>query len=92
MPSRREPYGLVALEALASARPLLVNRRDGLLDHARMGAIAVDELSVDRWAAALSDLVADRLPVDVMESRKKAANAGATFAAGWAALLDDLAI
>ena len=91
MPSRREPYGLVALEALAAARPLLVSRADGLLDHAAAGAVPVPALTVEAWAEALRDLAADRAGADPEKARRRAAEAGRRFAEGWAALLDGCA-
>lgn len=52
MPSRWEAYGLVALEARAAGRGLLVSGVDGLADHVRDGARRVDS-SLDAWVAAL---------------------------------------
>ena len=90
MPSRREPYGLVALEALAAARPLLVSRADGLQDHAREGAVAVARLTPGDWAAALARLVREDRREDALAARRRAAGAGERFAGGWARLLDEL--
>ena len=90
MPSRREPYGLVALEALAAARPLLVSRADGLQDHAADGAIPVDRLTVEDWSAALSMLVSRDHRESAARGRRRAAAAAERFATGWAQLLDDV--
>lgn len=56
MPSRWEAYGLVAIEALAAGRRLLVNNVDGLADHVAQGATMVDDLTIKRWQAALEEL------------------------------------
>lgn len=53
MPSRWEPYGLVAVEARAAGRPVLVSGADGLSDHLRHGAFRVSELSEAAWNRAL---------------------------------------
>lgn len=55
MPSRWEAYGLVALEARAAGRGLLVSGVDGLADHLRDGATHVDN-TVAAWTAALDGL------------------------------------
>jgi glycosyltransferase involved in cell wall biosynthesis len=89
MPSRREPYGLVALEALAAGRPLLVSRADGLRDHAENGAVAVGAPTVEAWAEALRHLTAQAAP-QTGAARARAAGAGRRFAGGWAALLEGL--
>ncbi|SFE00980.1 glycosyltransferase family 4 protein [Roseivivax sediminis] len=56
MPSRWEPFGLVALEARAAGRPVLVANVDGLTDQARDGAIAVAAPTVEAWTTALDSL------------------------------------
>ncbi len=57
MPSRWEPFGLVALEARSAQRPLMVTAVDGLRDHVAMGAIPVRGRAVENWTEALSNLV-----------------------------------
>ncbi|KEO58235.1 glycosyltransferase [Thioclava indica] len=56
MPSLWEAYGLVAIEALAAGRALLVNRVDGLSDHLAHGAYAVEDSSITAWEHAINDL------------------------------------
>jgi D-inositol-3-phosphate glycosyltransferase len=56
MPSRWEAFGLVALEARAAGRPLLVSDVDGLRDHVALGAIPVGGLNPETWAESLSRL------------------------------------
>ncbi|WP_316015094.1 glycosyltransferase [Roseobacter sp. HKCCA0434] len=91
MPSRREPYGLVALEALAAGRPLLVSRADGLQDHALNGAIAVDRLCVEDWSAALTRVTSEDNAMRAQLARWRVADAGERFAQGWRRLLDEVA-
>lgn len=55
MPSRYEAYGLVALEARAAGRPVLVSGVDGLSDHVGEGAISIGS-NVKDWAAAFRDI------------------------------------
>lgn len=58
MPSNWEAYGLVAIEALAAGRSLLVNDIDGLIDHMPQGAQVVFDRSVAGWQDALEGVVA----------------------------------
>ena len=57
MPSNWEAYGLVAIEALAAGRSLLVNGIDGLVDHVPNGAYAVANNSVEAWQIALETVM-----------------------------------
>ncbi len=91
MPSRREPYGLVALEAMAAGRPLLVSRVDGLLDHSLNGAIPVQRLTVRDWAEALRSLPGRSNPHHQVKARQIAMRAEAHCARGWGALIAGLA-
>jgi D-inositol-3-phosphate glycosyltransferase len=50
MPSRWEPYGLVALEAMAARRPIFCSNVDGLKEHIANGAIAIPENTVAGWS------------------------------------------
>jgi glycosyltransferase involved in cell wall biosynthesis len=56
MPSLWEAYGLVAIEALAAGRRLMVNPVDGLTDHISHGAQAVRDGSISAWKNAISDI------------------------------------
>lgn len=87
MPSRREPYGLVALEAMAAGRPLLVSEADGLRDHADLGAIAVPALTVDAWADALQTLCQSSTGDAAKAARARVAGAEDRFADAWETLL-----
>lgn len=49
MPSRWEPYGLVALEAMAAKRPVICASVDGLKQHIDEGAAAIAENTVACW-------------------------------------------
>ncbi|SLN10152.1 Mannosylfructose-phosphate synthase [Roseivivax jejudonensis] len=84
MPSRWEPYGLIALEAMAARRPLLVANVDGLKDHIANGAVAVEEMTVEAWASAIVRARAGmRMPATDM-------SAEAACVDGWARLVADL--
>ncbi len=56
MPSRWEPYGLVALEAMAAKRTVFCANVDGLKEHIANGAIAVPENTVAGWSEQISKL------------------------------------
>jgi len=90
MPSRREPYGLVALEALAAGRALLVSRVDGLVDHAVNGAIPVQRLTIDDWSQALRSLPLRTDGQRRSQARQLATRAEAHCADGWRDLIETL--
>lgn len=62
MPSRWQPSALLATEARAARRPVIVSSADGLADHLTQGAILVPELSAHRWTATLRQLVEGEAP------------------------------
>tara|TARA_R110002020_G_scaffold171046_4_gene361010 strand:- start:516 stop:1526 length:1011 start_codon:yes stop_codon:yes gene_type:complete len=64
MPSVWEAYGLVAIEALAAGRRLVVNPVDGLTDHVPYGALTVRNCSVSAWKHAILDLAEVRDETD----------------------------
>lgn len=90
MPSRREPYGLVALEALAASRPVLVSRTDGLRDHIVNGAISVDQNTPDAWASAIAKLASGELEFGQLHARQTASDAERRFVSAWKSLVQDL--
>jgi D-inositol-3-phosphate glycosyltransferase len=49
MPSRWEPYGLVAIEAMAARKPVFCSNVDGLKEHIGNGAIVISENTVNCW-------------------------------------------
>jgi len=53
MPSRWEAYGLVAREAQAAGRKVIVAAVDGLNDHIKSGAIEVHDHSISAWTKAI---------------------------------------
>lgn len=63
MPSNWEAYGLVAIEALAAGRTLLVSGVDGLADHIPHGAQVVKGNSVMAWHNALEGIAQEHAPV-----------------------------
>ncbi|RVV96564.1 glycosyltransferase [Mesobaculum littorinae] len=89
MPSQWEPYGLVGLEARAAGRPLLAAKVDGLRDQIRGGAIAVNP-GAPAWASAIKGLLSGAEAGQTDRARRDAADAGTRFAAGWAALTEEL--
>jgi glycosyltransferase involved in cell wall biosynthesis len=54
MPSRWEPYGLVALEAMAAGRTVFCAPADGLRQHIAAGATAVPENTSTGWQQILT--------------------------------------
>lgn len=56
MPSRWEPYGLVALEAMAANRPVVCSNLDGLREHIANGAVPIAENTVGGWCEQLAKL------------------------------------
>ncbi|MHA3976765.1 glycosyltransferase family 4 protein [Halovulum sp. GXIMD14794] len=92
MPSRWEAYGLVALEARAAGRPLLVSPVDGLEDHVAAGATVVEGDSVADWTRAITRLAdsGPALHIAVARARKDAMQATERFAGAWAALVGEL--
>lgn len=59
MPSRREPFGLVALEAAQMARPIIATRVGGLsevVEHGQTG-LSVENENVNEFAEAMSILL-----------------------------------
>lgn len=89
MPSRREPYGLVALEAMAAGRPLVVSNADGLRDHAATGAVAVDDLSIDAWVQALRELAHIPDFQRAAAAKERVRRAEERFASAWQNLLQE---
>lgn len=89
MPSRWEPYGLVALEAMAAGRPLLTTRCDGLRDHLANGAIDIGENTPAAWAEAISTLSAEETAAAVENGRTTAAAATGVFLDKWSAVFRD---
>ncbi|MBL4807194.1 MAG: glycosyltransferase family 4 protein [Rhodobacteraceae bacterium] len=91
MPSHFEPYGLVALEARAAGRPLLVSGIDGLQDHVDNGAGIVRSQSPEAWCHALQNLINTPDHGQVLRSRNIAAGAQGRFYQNWHALVGAMA-
>ncbi|MBB4303168.1 glycosyltransferase involved in cell wall biosynthesis [Rhodobium orientis] len=90
LPSRWEPYGLVAVEAMAVDRPVLCPRHDGLIGHIAAGAHDIGENSAAGWTAALEALDVDAQRRPCGRTRAHAAGAGRRFAKAWAGLVDEV--
>lgn len=56
MPSLWESYGLVAIEALAAGRQLVLSGIDGLSDHVKYGAHVAETPTVDGWQQEIQTL------------------------------------
>ncbi|TRD15328.1 glycosyltransferase family 4 protein [Palleronia caenipelagi] len=86
MPSRWEAFGMVAAEAQAAGRPVLVNPVDGLRDQTSIGIIAVPEFSVASWSEAIEELAglttSPAVARDVQNEVK--------FVSGWKSVLNSL--
>jgi D-inositol-3-phosphate glycosyltransferase len=89
MPSRWEPYGLVALEAMAAKRPVLCSKVDGLKEHIANGAIAVPENSVNGWMDTFSRL-GTRRDLEHLPRGNGHVNAEWSFLHGWNQLVHEL--
>lgn len=86
MPSRWEAYGLVALEARAAGRRLVVADVDGLRDSAGPEARFVRGHGIASWSNALS--LALRSGADAAD-QSRASGAAAEFAAAWNNLVSE---
>ncbi|WMS42790.1 glycosyltransferase [Acuticoccus sp. MNP-M23] len=88
MPSRWEPFGLVALEALAASRPVICPRADGMACHLVAGAIDVQENTPGGWAACLEEVFS--VPADIVDGERVASEAMASFEREWTELLQSV--
>ncbi|MGC0223820.1 glycosyltransferase [Pseudooceanicola nitratireducens] len=87
MPSRWEPYGLVAAEANVAGRRVLMSCVDGLQDQAPRGNPIVGEPTVAAWADALTRIAGRPA---ALAQRPTAASLRNETIAGWERLLDVL--
>lgn len=92
MPSRWEAYGLVALEARAAGRPVLVAPVDGLADHAAAGAVEVTGHARSDWTDALECVacVTPQTLTRTATARAEAACATDRFAEAWNVLIAEI--
>jgi glycosyltransferase involved in cell wall biosynthesis len=88
MPSRWEAFGLVACEALAARRKVLVARVDGLNDQVENGATPVRDHSVSAWSNAITRAAQnlDGAPGSGQQN-ESALKVGSRFEQGWSRLL-----
>jgi D-inositol-3-phosphate glycosyltransferase len=91
MPSRWEPYGLVALEAMAAKRPIMCANIDGLKEHIENGAISVAENTVAGWAQ-LIDTLGSRAIVAQLPTGHGHVKAEWTFMNNWNKLVQELTV
>ncbi|MAU19495.1 MAG: glycosyl transferase [Martelella sp.] len=90
MPSRFEPYGLVALEAMAAGRPVIASNADGLAGHIANGALGVGDNTPEGWAKVFNELDINDFRRGAVSRRKQAKEAEQVFAERWLRLLGDL--
>lgn len=92
IPSRRESFGLVALEARTAARPVIVTAVDGLPEQlAEGGGICVAPERADLIADAIVRLAAADRSRMAADGRRSALGHVDETVGGWRALLGDLA-
>ena len=90
MPSRWEAYGLVAIEALAAKRKLLVSSIDGLKDHLEKGAQAVPPGGdIERWQQAIEQ-VTTAYSSETTAQAQLTKRPEDTYAAAWSDMLCSL--
>jgi len=88
MPSRWEAYGLVAIEALAAKRHLLVNEIDGLQDHLENGAQAVKPNSgIAGWQHAIERCTVQRYS-EIIHSDQPEILVEDIYASAWSKMLN----
>lgn len=90
MPSRWEAFGLVALEAQAAGRLVVVSGVDGLAEHLRGGAVSVGANTSAAWGETLSRLSRSPHAERVMRGRIRGREAAGEFARAWQALLREV--
>lgn len=91
MPSRWEPYGLVAIEAMAARRALICSNADGLAGHIRRGALEVGDNTTMGWAERLKMVSRDDLRRNLESSYNHASRAEERFSHSWFTLLKQVA-
>jgi D-inositol-3-phosphate glycosyltransferase len=89
MPSRWEPYGLVALEAMAARRPVLASHVDGLRQHIDTGAVAVSENTVAGWTEIFTRMTT-RAQMNTLPLGRGHVGAEWNFTHAWNSLVHDL--
>ena len=90
LPSRWEAYGLVAIEALAAKRKLLVSSIDGLKDHLEKGAQAVPPGGdIERWQQAIEQ-VTTAYSSETTAQAQLTKRPEDTYAAAWSDMLRSL--
>ncbi|MBU2994495.1 glycosyltransferase family 4 protein [Octadecabacter sp. 1_MG-2023] len=87
MPSRWEAFGLVAIETLASGRPLLCAKVDGLMDHEEHGTQYFGSFTRGSLASAIEDLLRTSCTADKPPATYRANRAMETFQDAWLQLI-----
>lgn len=78
-PSRREGFGLPALEAMAQGTPVIAGRGTAVAEVVGDGGITVDPLDVDGWAGAIGALLDDDGERERLAGRARIRAAGFTW-------------
>jgi D-inositol-3-phosphate glycosyltransferase len=89
MPSRWEPYGLVALEAMAAKRPVICSNVDGLKQHISDGAVQIAENTTAGWCEQIANL-GTREAVACLSLGKGHVSAEWNFLHAWNRLVHEL--
>jgi glycosyltransferase involved in cell wall biosynthesis len=89
MPSRRESYGLAALEAMSYGRPVVCTDADGLPDTVGPGGVVVPSGDPQALAGAINGLLDDPQARRRIGSAARAV-AGSQTASGTARILEDV--
>lgn len=90
MPSVWEAYGLVAIEALAAGRHLLVQDIDGLKDHVPFGARTVCSDAVEVWQDALQSLIEESQAGQHAPDRIQSCDFEDAFSVRWRQIVNEV--
>ena len=90
VPSRREPFGLVCLEARQAGRPILVSGADALPDQAEGCGAVLDFSDHDQIRQIVSALTPNLLQVFAASARASTFGLGVEIQAEWIRLLHNL--
>lgn len=91
MPSRREAFGLVALEARAAGRTVLVSGADGLADQAQEGAIQIG-MAYSAWHSAMGRLDVLHDPDRLVIARRRAIETANRSLSAWKAMFNEVVV
>ncbi|MGV2114539.1 glycosyltransferase family 4 protein [Agrobacterium salinitolerans] len=90
MPSRWEPYGLVAVEAMAARRAVVCSNADGLAGHIRTGAIEISDNTVSGWTNWCANIRPEDTTRNINRCWSYGCNAEARFSTSWVKLYHEM--